>query len=86
MGFKRSQVQILSARPFYMIRAFCNRCSLKQSVVDFILTIRENSTRQDRSYKFHAEIRWSHGRFCGNPEAKLYKDFPWRAVSFLETL
>ncbi|HHT85005.1 MAG: hypothetical protein ACOX34_04575 [Bacillota bacterium] len=60
--------------------------SKKQSVVDFILTIRENSTRQDRSYKFHAEIRWSHGRFCGNPEAKLYKDFPWRAVSFLETL
>lgn len=29
-----------------------------------------------------AEIRWSHGKFCGNPESKLYKlwkykDLPW---------
>lgn len=28
----------------------------------------------------HAEIRWSHGRFLGSPEAKLYLDTPLRDV------
>ena len=28
----------------------------------------------------HVEIRWSHGRFCGNPEAKLYLDSPIHEV------
>lgn len=28
----------------------------------------------------HVEIRWSHGRFCGFPEAKIYLDTPHNAV------
>ena len=24
----------------------------------------------------HVEVRWSHGRFCGPPEAKVYLDTP----------
>lgn len=28
----------------------------------------------------HVEVRWSHGRFGGNPEAKLYLDSPHRSV------
>lgn len=28
----------------------------------------------------HVEIRWSHGRFCGSPEAKLYLDTPHHEV------
>jgi hypothetical protein len=28
----------------------------------------------------HVEVRWSHGRFCGPPEAKVYLDTPHDAV------
>ncbi|MHB2020497.1 MAG: hypothetical protein ACYCW6_26475 [Candidatus Xenobia bacterium] len=28
----------------------------------------------------HVEIRWSHGKFCGRPEAKVYLDTPHEAV------
>jgi hypothetical protein len=28
----------------------------------------------------HVEVRWSHGRFCGPPEAKVYLDTPHQAV------
>ena len=28
----------------------------------------------------HVEIRWSHGKFCGNPEAKVYLDTPVEQV------
>lgn len=28
----------------------------------------------------HVEVRWSHGRFCGNPEAKVYLDTPHQEV------
>jgi len=35
---------------------------------------------------FHTQIRWSHGKFCGNPEGKLYKDFAWADLPFMEVL
>lgn len=28
----------------------------------------------------HVEIRWSHGKFCGQPEAKVYLDTPVEEV------
>ncbi len=28
----------------------------------------------------HVEIRWSHGRFVGSPEAKVYVDIPLAKV------
>lgn len=28
----------------------------------------------------HVEVRWSHGKFCGNPEAKVYLDTPVEQV------
>jgi hypothetical protein len=37
-------------------------------------------------FGFRVEIRWSHGKFCGNPEGKLYKSFPWTSVPFFENL
>jgi len=38
--------------------------------------------KEDISFSVKSEIRWSHGKFCGNPESKLYKrwkyeDLPW---------
>ena len=35
---------------------------------------------EDVSAEGHIEIRWSHGRFCGAPEAKVYLDTPHRDV------
>lgn len=29
------------------------------------------------SRKIRSEVRWSHGKFCGNPEGKLYKHESW---------
>ncbi len=34
----------------------------------------------------HAEVRWSHGRFCGMPEAKVYLDTPHTEVPGYEPL
>ena len=34
----------------------------------------------DRTVAGHVEVRWSHGRFCGNPEAKVYLDTPHEEV------
>jgi hypothetical protein len=37
-----------------------------------------NKTNQKPfEYSIKAEIRWSHGKFCGNPESKLYKHKSW---------
>lgn len=52
-----------------------------QPVVDFTIGLKNRETRQRITRTFHAEVRWSHGKFCGNPEAKVYKGRmgnPWR--------
>ncbi len=38
------------------------------------------SSREEREVRGHVEVRWSHGRFSGNPEAKVYLDTPHAAV------
>jgi len=45
-----------------------------QPMVSWRATIEEKKSRFLHEIKGHVEIRWSHGRFCGNPEAKLYLD------------
>ena len=57
-----------------------------QCVVNFDLECENKDTFETKCYKFHAEIRWSHGKFCGNPESKLYKDFGWQDVIFLTNI
>ncbi|HQF63555.1 MAG TPA: hypothetical protein PLT26_13725 [Anaerolineaceae bacterium] len=57
-----------------------------QSVVDICMTIEERPSKNRQLMRFHVEIRWSHGKFCGNPEGKLYKKFPWSTVPFFENL
>lgn len=54
--------------------------SAGQSVVRFSLVVTRGRARTGTTLPFHAEIRWSHGKFGGNPEAKLYRDFAWRDV------
>lgn len=61
--------------------------SRKQSVVNILVTYRSKSDKTtETTSKFHVEIRWSHGKFCGSPEAKLYKDFKWHEVAFMKQI
>ena len=39
-------------------------------------TVEDRHTRMLREVVGHVEIRWSHGQFSGNPEAKVYLDTP----------
>jgi hypothetical protein len=50
--------------------------ALGQPVVAWRAIVRERGTAIDRTVEGHVEIRWSHGRFGGPPEAKVYLDTP----------
>jgi len=45
-----------------------------QARVSWRAVIRDRSSRAEREILGHVEIRWSHGRFGGPPEAKVYLD------------
>lgn len=45
-----------------------------QPRVGWRAVVEERHTRVSREVIGHVEIRWSHGRFSGNPEAKVYLD------------
>jgi hypothetical protein len=51
-----------------------------QPMVAWRALVREKSTRAELDVCGHVEIRWSHGRFCGPPEAKVYLDTPHERV------
>jgi hypothetical protein len=51
-----------------------------QPVVRWHAAVRDRETGDDVALDGHVEIRWSHGRFCGPPEAKVYLDTPHAAV------
>jgi hypothetical protein len=43
-------------------------------------SVRDRLTRKETTVLGHVEVRWSHGRFLGSPEAKVYLDTPHAAV------
>jgi hypothetical protein len=47
-----------------------------QPEVEWNAVVRTRSTGPDVQVGGHVEIRWSHGRFQGSPEAKVYLDTP----------
>jgi len=55
----------------------------EQPVVKLQLAFEDKQAHRSYELDFRVEIRWSHGRFCGNPEAKLYKEFQWIDVPFV---
>lgn len=57
-----------------------------QAIVNFDLTIRGKVGGEQYVFPYHVQIRWSHGKLCGNPEGKLYKNFAWRDLPFVEDL
>lgn len=58
----------------------------EQCVVVFSLRLTSKENNKVVELPYHAEIRWSHGKFCGNPEGKLYKDFKWSDVPFFKKI
>jgi hypothetical protein len=57
-----------------------------QSAVKWHAEIRDRMTESIRAVSGHVEIRWSHGRFGGAPEAKVYLDTAMSAVPGYEPL
>ncbi|MDQ1520724.1 MAG: hypothetical protein QOI55_1797 [Actinomycetota bacterium] len=51
-----------------------------QPVVRWEAIVRARDRRDEMPVEGHVEVRWSHGRFCGPPEAKVYLDTAHRAV------
>jgi hypothetical protein len=51
-----------------------------QPVVRWQAAVRDKHCGSELPIDGHVEVRWSHGRFCGPPEAKVYLDTPHRSV------
>jgi hypothetical protein len=47
-----------------------------QPMVDWRAVVRDRASRAEEAVAGHVEVRWSHGRFAGRPEAKVYLDTP----------
>ena len=68
-------------RERYMLRRFdVEPRAAGQPTVDWRAVVREKRTKQEHDVCGHVEVRWSHGRFCGPPEAKVYLDSPHTEV------
>jgi hypothetical protein len=57
-----------------------------QPEVGWRATVSNRTDRRTRVIDGHVEIRWSHGRFVGWPEAKVYLDTPHAEVPGYEAL
>lgn len=47
-----------------------------QPQIQWRASFTDNDTGLAKETVGHVEIRWSHGRFCGAPESKIYLDTP----------
>ena len=52
----------------------------RQPVVAWRATVDDREAGGQRTVDGHIEVRWSHGRFAGPPEAKVYLDTPHHLV------
>lgn len=83
-GFGVNVPDITSWKRQWMLRSVVAQpdFSRGQSIVDINLVIENRQGHQQHKFDFEVQIRWAHGKFSGNPEAKVYKKFPWIAVPF----
>jgi hypothetical protein len=64
-------------RRHFELRAFeVEARAAGQPMVAWTATVRAREHGHDVIVAGHVEVRWSHGRFCGPPEAKVYLDTP----------
>ncbi|NNN21155.1 MAG: hypothetical protein HKL80_04035 [Acidimicrobiales bacterium] len=47
-----------------------------QPRVEWVAVVNDLGKKMSINLTGHVEIRWSHGKFCGSPEAKIYLDSP----------
>lgn len=52
----------------------------EQPVVEWVAAVEDRRTGGRQTICGHVEIRWSHGKFCGAPEAKVHLDTPHHRV------
>jgi hypothetical protein len=57
-----------------------------QPEVGWVAHVEHRTSGRPRTITGHVEIRWSHGRFVGWPEAKVYLDTPHAEVAGYEAL
>lgn len=68
-------------RSAFELRAFeVAAATSQQARVDWSAVARDRTSGRDVTVEGHVEIRWSHGRFGGPPEAKVYLDTPHHRV------
>jgi len=68
-------------RQRYLLREFdIERQSSGQPRVAWSAKVLDRYLASEVDLRGHVEVRWSHGRFCGRPEAKLYLDTDHSAV------
>ena len=46
----------------------------------------DKKTKLEFMVELRIEIRWSHGKFCGNPEAKIYKQWSYNSLPWAVNL
>ena len=51
-----------------------------------IIIILKSKNGDIYNFTFRIEIRWSHGKLCGNPEGKLYKEFAYRNLPWVSDI
>lgn len=83
VGTNRSDVMRLRIdtpwdwRQSYELRSFdIEPAAAGQPQVRWSAHVRDRTRDEERTIDGHVEIRWSHGRFAGPPEAKVYLDTP----------
>jgi hypothetical protein len=57
-----------------------------QPVVLWRVEVEDRATSAHFVTEGHVEVRWSHGRFSGAPEAKVYLDTPHHEVAGYQPL
>ena len=68
-------------RQRYELRSFDTEpAGTGQPQVRWCAVVHDRQASADRSVEGHVEVRWSHGRFGGPPEAKVYLDTPHAEV------
>jgi hypothetical protein len=67
-------------RSFRLRRFAVEAVASRQPVVGWAATVEDRVGGGDRTVAGHIEVRWSHGRFAGPPEAKVYLDTPHHEV------
>lgn len=69
---------------FNDIVAFPKEAGQPEVVLKFFF--KDKKTNKEFTLDLKAEVRWSHGKFRGNPESKLYKQWKFKEVPWAERI